>query len=200
MSKQQSPCSRRFLRVAALTLSTLTTPIIAQADILTDECPAGIAVPADNELALTLYASGVQIYTCTATPTSSTPYTWVNTAEADLFKGNKKVGSHFFDPEGNPTWKIKGHEIKGTRVCAVDSPAGIPVGAPAAASIKWVLLSATPPATGRFHNVTFVQRINTVAGTRLPDYACNADHDDEGEAGHVLRKPYAANYLIHKQD
>lgn len=197
MKRQQLPRSTHYFGMAILVMTAMSMPV--QADILTDECPpagstaipTGIAVPAGNRRSLTLSAAGVQVYTCTATPTATTPFTWVNTAKADLFKEGRKVGSHYFSP--GPTWKIKESEVKGTRVCAVPSPVESPVGAPAAASITWVLLSATPPTQGAFKEVTYIQRVNTIAGTRAPDYAC-----DETHKGDVLTKPYAANYLFYK--
>ncbi|NOU20346.1 MAG: DUF3455 domain-containing protein [Methyloglobulus sp.] len=212
MNMQQPPHSRLFLKTTALTLFALTTPMIAQAgtikDILTHECPpqpptplpavTGIAPPAGNQLALTVYATGVQIYTCTstpATPTTPASYSWVNTAKADLFKNGKKVGKHYFTT--SPTWMIEKSEIKGIKDCAVGSPAGSPAGALAAASIPWVRLHATStPATGGLHNVKFVQRIYTIAGKMSPDYVCDSDHAGNGSTipADQLRIPYSAHY------
>jgi hypothetical protein len=144
------------------------------------EIPAALAVPAGNRLAFTLYAEGVQIYDCKAAADGS--LSWVFRApEADLFAHHHQVGTHY----AGPTWEaFDGSKVVGARVAGatVDTTA-----------IPWLLLSAASN-TGRglMSDVTFIQRLSTVAGL-APTAGCDAS-----SAGAEARVDYTATYAFYR--
>jgi FtsP/CotA-like multicopper oxidase with cupredoxin domain len=136
-----------------------------------------IAVPAGHRLAFSLDATGVQIYACQV---SATGHAWVLQApEADLFNPRgRSVGTHYV----GPTWEYRdASSVKASRVAGVS---------PDPSSIPWLLLAATTHAgTGKMAEVTYIQRLDTVAGLAPAAATCNADH-----IGEVARSDYAAVY------
>jgi Protein of unknown function (DUF3455) len=122
--------------------------------------PAAIEAPANQELALTLKAHGVQVYQCRALPNDPTKFEWVlKGPEAGLFdaKGTR-VGKHF----KGPTWELNdGGKVVGKIKAKVDAPDG--KGCP------WLLLDAeqaTGPIMGK---VKSIQRVDTVGGIAPTD-------------------------------
>ena len=141
---------------------------------------AALAVPAGSDPAFSLLAIGVQIYTCTATPSGAA---WVFTApEAALSDGQgRAAGTHF----AGPTWKASdGSTVVGTKVAGAT---------PDPASIPWLLLSAAShDGGGRMERVTFIQRLRT-SGGNPPASGCDA-----ARVGTVARVPYGATYCFHQ--
>lgn len=155
---------------AGLAACTSTAPV-----------PDSLAPGADQVLALTMPARGVQVYTCRARPDGK-GYDWAFVApEAELLDARgHAVGSH----GAGPFWQAAdGSRVVGTVKARAD--------APAAGAIPWLLLAtkSTGP-TGAFSGVTHIQRINT-AGGAAPTAACT-----EGLLGRTVRVPYTADYRL----
>jgi hypothetical protein len=142
--------------------------------------PAGLAVPAGNDLAFEFQAEGVQVYACGGT---SGAFAWAFQApEAKLLgPGGQLAGSHY----AGPTWESS----DGSKVVA----AKVDGATPDPAAIPWLLLRAASHAgSGRMAEVTFVQRVRTSGGNPPPG-GCDAAH-----AGTVARVPYRAVYCFYR--
>ena len=143
--------------------------------------PAGceqLAVPAGNEVAYKVYASGVQVYR------------WNGTAwalfgpEANLFASANyrgHVGTHYV----GPTWESN----SGSFVVSSGSTA-IPC-TPDPTAIAWLRLTAiTTSGPGVFDGVTFIQRVNTVGGLRPTTPGTSI--------GQEVKSPYTTEYYFYK--
>jgi hypothetical protein len=145
--------------------------------------PAAIAVPAGNNLAVTLKGSGLQNYECRAKAGSAGGYDWtlVGPEAALRDKSDALVGRH----TPGPQWEYgDGSRVTGKLVA--DSPA------PAAGNIPWLLLKGTATGTGVLAGVTYVQRTNTEGGV-APSETCSAQL-----AGTKKSVRYSADYLFYK--
>jgi hypothetical protein len=167
-----------------------STLISAGAALLASACataPATTPVPqaldpgADQTLALTVAARGVQIYECRARKDGS-GFDWSFVApEAELLDAKgKAIGRH----GAGPNWQAAdGSRIVGTVKARVD--------APAPDAIPWLLLTTESNGTaGTFSKVTSIQRVNTVGGV-APAAPCTA-----ANAGASARVPYTADYRL----
>jgi hypothetical protein len=148
-------------------------------------CPAGVpaalAPAADQTIKASLLGVGVQIYMCNATATG---FAWTFVApQANLLDDcDKLVGTHFI----GPTWQSN----DGSSVVAAKA-AGATVDASA---VPWLLLKATSHGTtsGRFSDVTSIQRLSTVGGI-APTTVCDAS-----TLGSITQVPYTAQYVLYK--
>jgi Protein of unknown function (DUF3455) len=137
---------------------------------------ASLAVPAGNSYAFAYDAVGVQIYVCQAGA-------WVfQKPEATLygFRG-RVVGTHYAGPfwESTDGSKVKGAKLTGF----TDDPTAIPE----------LLLQATAnEGSGRFSDVTYIQRLQTVGGL-APSAGCDSEHE-----GAIARTDYTAVYAFYK--
>ena len=134
-----------------------------------------LQVPDGNTVAFHVYAIGVQIYRWNGTA-------WVFIAPvASLFADagyHGQVGIHY----AGPTWESNsGSKVVGTRLAACT---------PDSDSIPWLKLSGVASGHGVLHDVTFVQRINTVGG--------NAPSTPGAAAGQEVQVPYAAEYVFYR--
>lgn len=148
-------------------------------------CPAGVptalAPAADQTIKASLTGVGVQIYICNATATG---FAWTFVApQANLLDDcDKLVGTHFI----GPTWQGNdGSTVVGAKV------AGVTVDASA---VPWLLLKATSngPVSGKFSDVTSIQRLSTVGGV-APSTPCDAS-----SLGSISQVPYTAQYVFYK--
>jgi hypothetical protein len=137
-----------------------------------------LQVPAGNKVAFHAYAEGVQIYRWDGTK-------WVFVApEATLYADaghHGVIGTHY----AGPTWESNsGSKVVGVRVAsATVDPDAIP----------WLLLQAhSTDGPGIFHDVTYIQRVNTVGGK-----APTAPGDIVGQEVSV---PYTAEYFFYRAD
>jgi hypothetical protein len=148
-------------------------------------CPAGVppalAPAADQSIKASLTGLGVQIYICNATATG---FAWTFVApQANLLDDcDKLVGTHFIGPtwQGNDGSSVVGAKLAGA---AVD-PSAVP----------WLLLKATSngPISGKFSDVTSIQRLSTVGGI-APSTPC-----DGSNLGSISQVPYTAQYVFYK--
>ena len=150
--------------------------------------PPALEPPAGATVKLHAHAIGAQIYTCTASSGTSsdggagaTTYAWVFKApEAKLYdEGGTQVGTHGAGPSW--TWR-DGSVANGMKVTE---------NTPVAGSISWLLLRVTSTTgDGVLSDVTYVQRLNTAAGT-APATGCDAT-----TAGTETHSPYSADYYF----
>jgi hypothetical protein len=146
------------------------------------QVPDKLRAPANESLAMTVAAKGVQIYDCRSVKGQPGAYEWQFVApEADLFDARgKMVGKHY----AGPSWESSdGSKIAGTVKERSD--------APQADAIPWLLLATKAiGAQGAFSKFTSVQRLNTVGGM-APKAGCT-----QAAAGTSVRIPYSADYYF----
>ncbi len=144
--------------------------------------PTSLEVPANQTLALTLTARGVQIYECRAVPGEPTKFEWAFKApEADLFDAQgRKVGRHF----AGPTWELTdGGKVVGKVKAKAD--------APDANGVPWLLLEAVQASGTVLGKVQSIQRVDTVGG-KMPTAGTDAAH-----VGAESRAEYTATYKFY---
>jgi FtsP/CotA-like multicopper oxidase with cupredoxin domain len=145
--------------------------------------PTNLHAPSLHERLTTTYATGSQIYVCTAQPDNPYSFGWTFKApEAALLNARgEKVGDHY----AGPTWEW--HD--GSTVTARVSERA---DAPTPATIPWLLLYATESqGAGMLSDVTFIQRVETVGGTTPMDICNQSTADTE------LAVPYSATYVFY---
>lgn len=148
-------------------------------------CPAGVpatlAPAADQTIKASLSGVGVQIYICNATASG---FAWTFVApQANLLDDcDKLVGTHFIGPtwQGNDGSSVAAAKVAGATV----DPSAVP----------WLLLKATSngPISGKFSDVTSIQRLSTVGGI-APSTPC-----DSSNLGSISQVPYTAQYVFYK--
>jgi hypothetical protein len=170
------------LALAALALLLLALAAPAGAAAASDSRLPDLGVcqnlqaPAGNKVAFHVYAEGVQIYSWNGASWSFVAPQAILSASAG-YEG--VVGSHY----GGPTWE----SVSGSKVVA----AVLERCTPDPDAIPWLLLGATSSeGPGIFHQVTFIQRVNTVGGLAP---AAPGDF-----AGQEARVPYTADYLFYR--
>lgn len=143
------------------------------------EVDATIAVPEGNRLAVTLDAIGSQVYICQASDSS---YSWVLQAPDAILLNTrgKKVGTHY----AGPSWEYRdGSVVTGARLASVT---------PDPTSIPWLLIQATPQTkSGKFSNITYIQRLDTVGGLAPDPTTCTPDR-----VGSLTPVEYTATYYF----
>ena len=149
--------------------------------------PSNLVVPEGNKLIFHAYASGVQIYVVTVSPTDPNAYVWTFVApDATLFADagyNGAVGIHYL----GPTWESNsGSKVVGSVLQRADAP-------DPTTAIQWLLLTAvSSEGPGIFSDVTYIQRVNTTGG-RAPATGADAAH-----LGEQVEVPYTAEYYFYK--
>jgi hypothetical protein len=121
------------------------------------------------------FGKGVQIYRWTGTSWSFVAPSATLFADAG---GNGVIGIHF----AGPTWQsVSGSRTVGTVLqrCIPDQ-----------SSIPWLLLGAVSSGPGIFHDVTSIQRLNTVGG--------NAPLNAGTSVGEIANVPYTADYFFYR--
>lgn len=147
------------------------------------EVPQALRPAANETLAITVPAKGVQVYECRARK-DGTGFEWVFVApDAELFDTHGRlIGRH----GAGPYWQAHdGSRIVGT----VKSRADAPNSDANPGAIPWLLLftKSTGP-DGAFSQVTSIQRVNTVGGV-APATPCTQDI-----SGASARVDYTADY------
>lgn len=145
------------------------------------QVPSALAPAPHERLALTVAASGVQVYECRAGSAGAAPQWAFVAPDAQLFDAHgAPVGSH----GAGPHWlAADGSRVQGSVKARAD--------APVADAIPWLLLATTSNGPrGTFGGVTSIQRINTHGGV-APASGCHA-----GAIGTQARIPYSADYRL----
>ena len=172
---------RRGLVAAGIAAATAAVPLahVAHAGPEGPVVPGSIAVPEGHKVFLVGHAIGVQIYSCTATPTG---FAWSLVApRADLYGDNGMlIATHF----GGPAWKARdGSAVVGQ----------VEERAPAEATIPWLRLRAASTTVGadgdRLTGTSYIQRTATTGGLAPAAATCNAS-----TAGDVQEISYTADY------
>ena len=157
--------------------------LVTLADSVESPVPAGLEAPANQKLALTLTARGVQIYECHPVQGDPTKFEWVFKApEADLFDAEgHKVGRHY----AGPTWELTdGGKVVGHVKAKAD--------APDRKGVAWLLVEASENSGGGvLGRVRTIQRVGTVGGN-IPSEAAN-----QTKAGQERRVEYRATYRFY---
>jgi hypothetical protein len=172
----------RIVRGGLLLLAFAAAPAAwAQSDPAA--IPRGLQPPAQNVRHLTAYATGSQIYVCTAQPDNPYSFGWTfKGPEAELRDGlGEKVGTHY----DGPTWEWNdGSTVVGRTVERVD--------ARSKDTIPWLLLRVmSAQGAGQLAPVSYIQRIGTVGGN-APSDGCDQSAADVEQA-----VPYAATYVFY---
>ena len=174
----------RSLAVAALPFALAACGSMGMMGMSAPDVPAAIAVPTGNKPAFTLKGSGLLTYECRAGADSSTAPAWALAAPDAVLrdKDNAIVGKYY----AGPTWEHgDGSKVTGKQLAV--SPA------PTAGNIPWQLVQANPASgSGVMNGVTYIQRLNTNAGT-APSDACNAS-----VVSTKKQVRYSADYVFYK--
>jgi len=144
----------------------------------------GLRVLANEEPALMLSASGVQIFECRPKLADPDAYAWSYVApDATLYDGGRSAARH-----ATPNhWESLSDRTSVSGVPRASQPAG-------SNNLPWLLLRAVPAGEdGMFAGVTSIQRVNTSGGV-APAGGCGAD-----SAGTEARVPFTADYYFYKR-
>jgi hypothetical protein len=174
---------KTHLVTGALLFVAFTSPLKADDDHMRRRAPElptpvcdSVNVPDGNRVSGHVYALGVQIYRWSGT-------NWVFIApEATLYADPcyfREIGIHY----GGPTWEANdGSKVFGARLAGCTPERG---------AISWLLLgAASAPEHGRFANLTYIQRVNTIGGT--------APAEPGAFVGDEARVPYTTEYYFHR--
>lgn len=167
----------------ALRVGTLASALAVSVSIATAQ-PASISTadilanPTET-VVLTVNATGVQVYECTAGAGGALTWTFKE-PRADLLVAGRIVGKHY----AGPTWEHSdGSVIKGRPTGRAD--------APEANSIPWLKLTGLDgKGTGTLAGVTTILRTNTKGGTASGSCA---------QAGKRLEQAYTSDYVFLKR-
>ncbi|MFN6488029.1 MULTISPECIES: DUF3455 domain-containing protein [unclassified Nostoc] len=145
--------------------------------------PDSIKLPNSEQLLLKASAKGSQIYICKEKSESPGQYEWTLKApDAVLLnEQGQDLGKHY----AGPTWEAKdGSKVVGKLKSKANAPQDN--------AIPWLLLQAqSHEGNGIFHQVNWIQRINTVGG-KAPVQGC-----DKSSANREIRVKYTADYLFY---
>jgi hypothetical protein len=157
---------------ALLTAACASTPLVV---------PDALRPAANESLATTVSARGVQVYECRVRKDGG-GYEWAFVApDADLLDARgRTIGRH----GAGPYWQAAdGSRVVGTVKARAE--------APESGSIPWLLLTTKSSGpSGAFSEVTSIQRVNTVGGI-APATPCTAPL-----TGTPARVPYTADYRL----
>ena len=146
------------------------------------QVPATLAPKANETLAMTVAAKGVQVYECRGRKETGAGFEWAFVApEAELLDaGGRSIGRH----GAGPYWQASdGSKVVGKLKARAD--------APSADAIPWLLLEATTAGPdGAFSKVTSIPRVNTAGGL------ARAAGCTPVTAGATARIPYTADYRL----
>lgn len=130
----------------------------------------GIETPSNEKLAFSLLAAGTQTYSCKP---KDGQFEWSGTPEADLYNDKgEKVGRH----KGGPTWET----LDGGSNVVGDAAQRKAKSAPgnSADTIDWLWLPKKSRSEGgMFGQVTSIQRVNTVGGSKKYTGLCDPKKD-----------------------
>lgn len=173
--------------------------------------PAGLEVPAGNEVFLKGVATGTQNYVCTP---SGNAFAWILfTPEATLFNNaDKQTITHFFGPNPDPrdantdprvvangtiraAWQARDTSTVWARVFPLSQPSFDPAFV-RPNSVPWLLLEQVgvqegPTGGDLLTRTTFIQRVNTSGGL-APTTGCSQASD----VGRKAFVPYTADYFF----
>lgn len=141
-----------------------------------------IDLPKGARLVLQAKGDGVQIYTCSETPSGGVKWSPPRPDARLLDASGHPIGTHF----AGPTWKLKdGGQVQGAKKGEQ----------PHAGSIPWLLLdSKEGTATGSLASVAFIRRTETHGGVE-PTSGCKSKQD----VNKTVQVPYTATYTFYAE-
>lgn len=146
--------------------------------------PPALKVPANEVVMLEAFATGVQVYQCSAGKADPDKLEWVFKApEAELLdREGRRLGRHY----AGPTWESRdGSKVVGALKAQEPGRPG---------AIAWLLLAAKETSgSGVFSGTKSIQRVDTVGGS-APAGGCSA-----AQSGQESRVPYKATYYFYRQ-
>lgn len=172
----QTGCGDQTASIPGQRFAAAKPPAAANEDRIADlnGCDQ-LRAPQGSKLVVRAIGKGVQMYSWTGTKWNFVAPSATLFADAG---GNRVIGIHF----AGPTWQSNnGGRTVGTALqhCTPDER-----------SIPWLLLGAKSEGPGIFHDVTSIQRLNTVGGN-APDTAGTF-------VGEMANVPYTADYLFYR--
>ena len=164
----------RMRRLAAAGIAFFALAAAPAAQAKPAPIPDAIKVPAGNRVFLAAHATGVQIYSCTASG-----WTFVAPRATLTDERGRPIIEHF----AGPTWKYRdGSQVVGrVEASATVDPTAIP----------WLRLTAVSTTPGKLGRTTFIQRIDTRGGLAPAASLCGPQN-----AGAQAEVPYTADYLF----
>lgn len=164
-------------------LTAFSSSMVLAQSAAVSPIPSDLRVPANQQLLLTVAATGDQIYICQAKSDQPDVYEWTLKApEALLYnERGQTIGHHY----GGPTWEMEdGSQVVGQLEAKVD--------APTADAIPWLLLQVKSHAgNGILSRINWIQRVNTTGG-KAPIEACDASRQNK-----EVRIDYSADYYFY---
>jgi hypothetical protein len=177
----RSPYARTFALSTAVLIATGCVNVQV---VVPPEVPGPLRPPVGQSVFLETFASGAQIYECTAKPGPPPTFEWTFRApEASLVdRRGHSVGKHY----AGPTWEsVDGSTVVG-EVKSRDS-------GPDQSAIPWLLLTAkSTSGAGAFSQTKSIQRVQTSGGI-APSRPCTSANGRE-----VARVPYTATYYFYR--
>ncbi|CAG8550556.1 16836_t:CDS:2, partial [Funneliformis caledonium] len=162
--------------------------------------PKNITVPTGNKFKFLLSAYGVQIYKCVVNKdgvpnnwTQVTPDTYcVNDKRTESFVPEYEVAYHYFlkKPihEGRAVWESL---VKGDDSLLVAKSVATNVSPDGNMHLPWLVNEVTyHEGKGRFSDITYVLRVNTVEGNPPPNEYCGIHY----QGGAIVKVAYSADY------
>ncbi len=150
---------------------------------LTPMVPAAIAVPEGNLVANILRSEGTLRHQCRADPAGGFAWTTMMGSALLMDESGAIVGRHYLHADGIQVWTHQdGSEVNGMEIASHA----------AAGDFTQKLFRAKPAAArGAMAGVTYIQRLNTVAGAVTIN--CSADR-----VGSMQSVNYSADYYFYK--
>jgi hypothetical protein len=176
MNKMMKPVLIAFAPLALAACESM-------APVTAPDVPAAVVVPAGNKPVMVLTGAGLLTYECRPKAGAAGEFEWAFVGpDATLTdKTGNRMGKYY----GGPTWEHgDGSKVTGKQLAVSPGATG---------SIPLQLVQVNPGATGqgKFTNVTYIQRVNTVGGV-APKDPCNA-----GAASSKKTVPYSADYVFY---
>ena len=178
-------CSNALLMAAvAVTVSacgTMSSPMSTMT-MQAPQTPANVSVPSGHKVAMMLTGEGMLTYECRANAAgAAAPFGWSPPAPDAVLK--QKSGTIVGKYYPGPTWEHNdGSKVTGKQLAVAPTPTGIAL---------QLVQAETMQGSGAMHNITYIQRVNTVGGTA----AGTCDATNVG-AKQVVK--YAADYYFYK--
>lgn len=146
------------------------------------EAPAAVTVPAGNKVSMITVGIGELTYECRVKANVADTFEWALAGpEAVLYDTKKNVVGKYYK---GPTWESNdGSKVTGKQLAVSPNPGSIPL----------QLVQASPATgSGVMTGVTYIQRLNTVAGVAL-SLPCGA-----ANVGTKQLVKYQADYIFYK--
>lgn len=150
---------------------------------LTPMVPAAIAVPEGNLVANILRSEGKLRHQCRADPAGGFTWTAMMGSALLMDESGAIVGRHYLHADAVQVWEHQdGSEVSGMEIASQDSAGNFP---------QQLFRAKPASARGAMAGVTYIQRLNTVAGAVTAN--CSAD-----KLGSMQNVNYTADYYFYK--